>query len=73
MPHVGGSVRVNFLGTTVRGMVRRVDHAARALEVVTEEGETLRFALNRATATFMVEGSQTGPRLTFEDAQPDDY
>ena len=43
------------------------------LRVVTEEGETLRFALNRATATFMVEGSQTGPRLTFDDAPAGDY
>jgi hypothetical protein len=73
MPVVGGLVRVNFLGATVRGTVRRVDHAARALEVVTEDGDTLRFALNRATATFMVEGSQTGPRLTFDDPPVDDY
>ena len=67
MPHVGGSVRVNFLGSTVRGTVRQIDVSARALEVVTEDGETLSFALNRATATFTVQGSQTGPRLTFDD------
>jgi hypothetical protein len=73
MPVVGGSVRVNFLGTTVRGTVRRVDTEARALEVETEDGDTFTFTLNRATATFMVQGSQTGPRLTFDDAlTPDD-
>jgi hypothetical protein len=65
MPYVGGRVLVSFLGTTVGGTVRSVSGDGRHLEVVTEEGETLRFALNRATATFTAEGEQTGARLTF--------
>ena len=65
MPYVGGCVRVSFLGATVDGTVRSVSADGRRLEVVTEEGETLRFALNRATATFTAEGEQTGARLSF--------
>jgi hypothetical protein len=65
MPYVGGRVLVSFLGATVGGTVRSVSADGRHLEVVTEEGETLRFALNRATATFTAEGEQTGARLTF--------
>jgi hypothetical protein len=68
MPQVGGAVRVDFLGSAVRGTVRTVLSDGRRLEVTTEEGETLTFALNRATATFTAEGQQTGARLTFEDS-----
>jgi len=60
-------VIVNFLGCTVRATVRTVAPDGRALEVSTEEGEVLAFALNGATATFTAEGHQTGARLTFED------
>ncbi len=67
MPKVGGSVRVEFLGSTVRGTVRTVESEGRRLQVTTDEGETLSFALNRATATFTTEGQQTGARLTFDD------
>jgi len=66
MPQVGGSVRVEFLGATVRGTVRTVESEGRRLQVTTDEGETLSFALNRATATFTAEGQQTGARLTFD-------
>jgi hypothetical protein len=66
MPQVGGSVRVNFLGSSVRGTVDSVDADGRRLRVTTEEGETLAFALNLATATFTTEGHQTGARLAFE-------
>jgi hypothetical protein len=65
MPYVGGRVRVSFLGATVAGVVRTVAADGRRLEVVTDDGETLWFALNRATATFTAEGEQTGARLTF--------
>jgi hypothetical protein len=68
MPQVGGLVTVNFLGGTVRATVGSVSADGRRLEVTTEEGETLAFALNRATATFTSEGHQTGARLTFEGA-----
>ncbi len=67
MPQVGGAVRVEFLGCTVRGTVRAVESEGRRLLVTTDEGETLSFALNRATATFTTEGEQTGARLTFDE------
>ncbi len=67
MPRVGGRVVVSFLGAAVRGTVRTVSEDGRRLEVTTEDGETLGFALNRATATFTAEGHQTGARLTFTD------
>jgi hypothetical protein len=66
MPQVGGSVLVSFLGSSVRGTVDSVDPDGRRLGVTTVEGETLVFALNRATGTFTLEGHQTGARLAFE-------
>jgi hypothetical protein len=68
MPRVGGAVIVQFLGATVGGTVRHVLGDGRRLEVVTADGETLVFALNRATAMFTTEGALTGARLIFEDA-----
>jgi hypothetical protein len=65
MPVIGARVVVNYLGATVRGTVRSVSEDGRRLEVMTEDGDTLPFALNRATATFTAEGKQTGARLTF--------
>jgi hypothetical protein len=65
MPHVGGRVLVDYLGSTVGGVVQHVDDDGRRLDVVTDEGTTLTFTLNRATATFTAEGGQTGPRLRF--------
>jgi hypothetical protein len=67
MPRLGGSVVVNFLGAAVRGTVDEIDPGGRRLRVTTEDGETLWFALNRATATFTSEGHQTGARLSFEE------
>jgi hypothetical protein len=66
MPHVGSLVRVNFLGATVRGAVHRVADDGRELEVATDDGEIMIFALNGATGTFTAEGHQTGARLSFE-------
>ena len=65
MPQVGGAVLVDYLGVTVGGIVHAVDGDGRRLEVVTEDGATLAFALNRATGTFSVDGAQTGARLRF--------
>jgi hypothetical protein len=65
MPEVGGAVRIDYLGSAVRGVVSSVDQEARRLEVATEDGRRLSFELNRATATFTADGSQTGPRLSF--------
>ena len=65
MPQVGGAVLVDYLGSTVRGSVRAISDDGRRLEVLTEDGAALTFALNRATATFTVDGGQTAPRLRF--------
>ena len=64
-PQLGGAVLVDYLGDTVRGIVRAINGDGRQLEVLTEDGATLTFALNRATATFTVDGGQTAPRLRF--------
>jgi len=66
MPKVGARVLVNFLGSSVRATVDSVSDDGRRLRVTTEEGETIAFALNRATATFTAEGHQTGARLSFD-------
>lgn len=65
MPHVGRPVLIEYLGTRVRGSVGRVADEGRWLEVLTEDGATITFALNRATATFTAGGSLTGARLRF--------
>jgi hypothetical protein len=65
MPHVGGSVLVDYLGATVGGTVAHVDRDGRRLEIHTDDGATLTFVLNRATATFTDGGGQTGARLRF--------
>jgi hypothetical protein len=65
MPQPGGSVLIDYLGTTVHGTVKEVSDEGRCLEVVTEDGTTLTFALNGATATFTAGGGQTAPRLRF--------
>ncbi len=56
---------IDFLGATVGGTVRRVESGGHRLEIETEDGVSLTFALNRATATFTADGSQTGARLRF--------
>lgn len=70
MPTVGGKVLVDFLGATVPGTVTHVDAEGRKLEVETDDGARLRFALNRATAAFTSDGL-TGARLRFVRAEQD--
>jgi hypothetical protein len=65
MPQVGGSVLIDYLGSTVHGTVRDVAEDGRRLDVVTEDGATLTFELNGATAMFTAGGGQTAPRLRF--------
>jgi hypothetical protein len=65
MPQVGASVLVDYLGATVPGTVKEVMDEGRRLEVVTDDGATLTFELNRATAMFTAGGGQTAPRLRF--------
>ena len=66
MPEIGAEVLLDFLGATLLGTVRAVAPGGRQLEVETEDGERLTFALNRATATFTADGLQTGARLRFK-------
>jgi hypothetical protein len=73
MPAVGRPVMIIYLATRVRGTVRRVEDEGRRLLISTEDGETLGFALNRATATFTAEGNLAGARLWFgADSGPAD-
>ena len=65
MPVVGAEVMIDHLGWSERGIVDHVDAPRRRVEVAIESGATVTFALNRATATFTVGGSQTGARLRF--------
>ena len=66
IPRVGGQVIVSFLATRVAGVVTQVDPDLRRLEVRTDDGDTLRFALNPASGRFMAE-EQSGARLYFDD------
>ncbi len=66
MPHVGAPVSVVFLAARIAGVVTRVEDQARRVLVLTEEGETVTFALSGATGTFLVDGRQSGARLLFE-------
>jgi hypothetical protein len=65
MPEVGRPVLIEYLGTTVAGTVASVHDDGRRLEIATDDGAALTFELNRATATFTADGSQTGARLRF--------
>jgi hypothetical protein len=65
LPRVGVSVVVFFLAGRVHGEVVAVDPDLRGLEVLTDEGEAIRFVLQRTTGKFQSEG-QTGARLFFE-------
>jgi hypothetical protein len=65
MPEAGRPVLIEYLGSTIRGTVKEVAAEGRRLEVVTEDGATLTFELNRATAMFTAGGGQTAPRLRF--------
>lgn len=69
MPLPGVPVLIDYLGATVPATVSEVAADGRRLEVVTEEGASLTFTLNRATATFTAGGGQTGPRLRFARAR----
>lgn len=66
-PRVGQSVTVVFFAAHTDGTVVAVDPDLRGLEVATEDGEVLRFVLQRATGRFQ-SGGQTGARLYFRHA-----
>jgi hypothetical protein len=60
-------VTVSLLARRVRGAVEEVRDGGRSLTVLTEDGELMEFALNRATGMFTGGGTQSGARLSFED------
>jgi hypothetical protein len=66
LPRVGASVVVFFLAARVRGEVVGVDADLRGLEVLTEDGEIIRFKLQRTTGRFQSE-RPTGSRLYFDE------
>jgi hypothetical protein len=59
------AVTIDYLGSAVSGEVQAVEDEGRRIVVHTDDDRTVSFALNRATATFTADGSQTGPRLRF--------
>jgi hypothetical protein len=66
-PIPGRRVEVVFLGHRCAGTVHAVDRDGRGVEVLTDDGELLRFELSRATASF--HGAE-GARLYFADPAP---
>jgi hypothetical protein len=68
IPRVGDRVTVAFLSSRVGGVVAGTDDARRSVDVVTEDGETVVFALNAATGCYLSDGRQTGARLLFSRA-----
>jgi hypothetical protein len=66
MPQVGGPVVVVYLDSRVGGVISEVLDDGRRILVTTDEGERIRFVLNRATAAFTAEQVRSGPRLIFE-------
>lgn len=65
VPRVGDHVTVAFLSAQIGGVVAGSDEQQRSLDVVTDEGEMVRFALNRATGRYLSDGRQAGARLLF--------
>jgi hypothetical protein len=65
VPRVGHPVTIAFLAARIDGVVAGTDDERRSLSVLTDEGETVRFALNRATGRYLSEGRQSGARLLF--------
>jgi hypothetical protein len=65
IPRVGDQVTVAFLSAQIAGVVARAEDELRSVNVVTDDGETVRFALNRATGRYLSDGRQSGARLLF--------
>jgi hypothetical protein len=65
MPRAGDRVTVLFLATRTDGVIEHVNDDLHRLRVITEDGERITFALNRATGRFLAEGHHSGARLVF--------
>jgi hypothetical protein len=70
MPYVGCSVVVRYLGTGTTGIVQRVEEGGRRLTVLTDDEETLTFALSPATGRFVTTG-EPAARLLFAEEHGD--
>ncbi|HTU83973.1 MAG TPA: hypothetical protein VMF57_00290 [Solirubrobacteraceae bacterium] len=66
MPYVGDRVIIVFLGTTISGVIDRVEEAGRRVDVLTEDGEPITFTLSRATGQFVANAGSGGARLLFD-------
>ena len=66
IPTVGGRVIVAFLATRVGGSIERVDGDLRGLDVLTDDGERVRFELSPATGIFIAR-DHSRARLFFEE------
>jgi hypothetical protein len=65
LPRIGDQVTVAYLSARVGGVVADLDDNQLSLEVLTDEGDRLTFALNRATGRYLGDGRQSGARLLF--------
>ena len=66
LPRVGAEVTVAYLGTSVPGVIVRVEDEGRRLSVATEDDRTIEFVLNPASARFLG-GEGWTARLIFDD------
>jgi hypothetical protein len=66
VPSVGQRVLVAFLAARTRGSIERVDNDLHGLEVLTDDGERLRFELSRVTGTFTATDNSRA-RLFFDE------
>jgi len=67
MPHVGDHVTVAFFAATVDGVIAQIERDHRRVHVITADGETITFALSRATGQFVADAGSSGARLVFQD------
>jgi hypothetical protein len=64
LPRIGARARIaHFGGSFEFARVLAIGEEGRALEVLSEHGERLRFELNRASARFVEAGNAHGARL----------
>jgi hypothetical protein len=64
-PRLGDEVTVSYLAVDVAGVIEEVDDTQRRLRVVTEDGESLVFTLDAATASFVTGTHGVTARLRF--------
>ncbi len=65
LPRIGSPVTIVYLAARMGGTIERVSSDLHELQVVAEDGETVTFRLNRATARFTGAGPHAGARLLF--------